>query len=506
MKIKMRSKSAFQNVISAIALQIIIVITGIYIPQLMIVSYGSKINGMVSSISQFISYISLVEAGIGNASLVALFAPIASQNYKKVNGIMTATNNFYKKAGSIFGVLLIGLAVIYPIFSAGEIDISLVRWMVIVVGSSTFVDFMVLGKYRVFLNANQKGYIVSITQSIGTIMNAAVCIILMKMQFGILMVKAVATVVYVLRTVYIWSYVKKNYQYLKLNEVPDNSALKRRWDVLIHQITGVVVNSTDVVVLTTFLKNFSEISVYTVYNLIASNIITLLDSFGNSLCSVFGEVFAKKEEKLVQESYQLYEYVFFIISFIASTCILLLMIPFMRVYTMNITDAQYIRPVTAVLFGIIVIGRSIRTPALTMIMAVGHYKETKKAAILEAIINIIVSLLLVRKLGINGVLIGTICSYLYRSIDIIKYIGKNVVKGTIKTTISRVVRNVIIMLVILWGNSKFAYNCSTWTEWIQLACLRGGISVVLFGIVNTCFEPKMSRKVYAMIERIVKKK
>ena len=165
-------------------------------------------------------------------------------------------NNFYKKAGSIFGVLLIGLAVIYPIFSVGEIDISLVRWMVIVVGSSTFVDFMILGKYRVFLNANQKGYIVSITQSIGTIMNAAVCIILMKMQFGILAVKAVATVVYVLRTVYIWSYVKKNYQYLKLNEVPDNSALKRRWDVLIHQITGVVVNSTDVVVLTTFLKKF----------------------------------------------------------------------------------------------------------------------------------------------------------------------------------------------------------------------------------------------------------
>lgn len=501
----MRSRSAFQNVISAIVLQVIIVITGIYIPQLMIVSYGSKINGMVSSITQFITYISLVEAGIGNASLVALFAPIANKDYRKVNGIMTATRNFYTKAGSIFGILLVGLAIVYPFISAGGIDTSLVRWMVIVIGSSTLVDFLILGKYRVFLNANQKGYIVALTQSIGTILNAIVCIVLMKMQCGILAVKAVATVVYILRTIYIWIYVKKNYRYLKLNETPDNSALKTRWDVLVHQITGVIVNSTDVVVLTTFLKDFSEISVYTVYNLIASNIITLLDSFSNSLCSVFGEVFAKKEKTLVKESYLLYEYVFFIISFIAGTCMMILMLPFMKVYTKNITDAQYIRPVTSILFGIIVISRSIRTPALTMIMAVGHYKETKRAAIIEAIINITVSLLLVGRLGINGVLIGTVCSYLYRTIDIIHYVGKNIVTETNKNTICRVVRNGITMLLILAVYSRCASSIDGWITWGKSAFIWGAVSLVVFGVINTCFEPKMSKKILEVIERIVKR-
>lgn len=224
-------------------------------------------------------------------------------------------------------------------------------------------------------------------------------------------------------------YVKKKYTYLNFDAVPDNSALKRRWDVLIHQITGVIVNSTDVVVLTTFLRNFSEISVYTVYNLIASNIITLLDSFSSSLCAVFGEVFAKKEEKLVRESYLIYEYMFFLMSFIMATCMMILMIPFMKVYTTNITDAQYIRPITAVLFTIIVLSRSIRTPSLTMIMAVGHYRETRRAAILEAVINIVVSVLLVKKCGINGVLIGTVCSYMYRTLDIIIYVGKKLYQG-----------------------------------------------------------------------------
>lgn len=501
----MRSKNAFQNVISAIVLQLIIVLTGIYIPQLMITTYGSSINGMVSSITQFISYISLVEAGIGNASLVALFSPLVNQEYKKVNSIMSATRNFYRGAGSIFAVLLVGLAMIYPFFSNGGIDTSLIRWMVIVLGSSTLVDFWVLGKYRVFLNANQKGYIVTVTQSVGTVLNAMICILLIKFKCSILLVKAIATLVYVLRTIYIWVYVKKKYTYLNFDAVPDNSALKRRWDVLIHQITGVIVNSTDVVVLTTFLRNFSEISVYTAYNLIASNIITLLDSFSSSLCAVFGEVFAKKEEKLVRESYLIYEYMFFLMSFIMATCMMILMIPFMKVYTTNITDAQYIRPITAVLFTIIVLSRSIRTPSLTMIMAVGHYRETRRAAILEAVINIVVSVLLVKKCGINGVLIGTVCSYMYRTLDIIIYVGKKVISGTLKITITRVIRNVIIMGMVIGINCLVGAKVTNWLEWFLYAMRVGVISMVLFLTVNTCFETQMTKKVFSIIGRIVKK-
>ena len=91
----MRSKQAFKNVISSIALQLIIVITGIYIPQLMITTYGSEINGMVSSITQFITYLSLVEAGIGNASIVALYGPLATKNQDGINGVLAAAKKFY---------------------------------------------------------------------------------------------------------------------------------------------------------------------------------------------------------------------------------------------------------------------------------------------------------------------------------------------------------------------------------------------------------------------------
>ena len=56
--------------------QVITLLLGIIIPKLMIVSYGSEVNGLLSSIRQVFVYVALLEAGIGTASLQALYAPI----------------------------------------------------------------------------------------------------------------------------------------------------------------------------------------------------------------------------------------------------------------------------------------------------------------------------------------------------------------------------------------------------------------------------------------------
>ena len=98
-----------------------------------------------------------------------------------------------------------------------------------------------------------------------------------------------------------------------------------------------------------------------------------------------------------------------------------LILPFVGVYTINLTDVQYVRPVLGILFTLIVFMQNVRIPGLTIICAAGHYKETRYQAILEAVINITVSLGLVWKFGMAGVLLGTVCSYGYRSFEIVFY-------------------------------------------------------------------------------------
>ena len=65
----------------------------------------------------------------------------------------------------------------------------------------------------------------------------------------------------------------------------------------------------------------------------------------------------------------------------------ILYIPFIRIYTDGITDANYIRPMLALLFVIIGLVQNIRSPGITLICAAGHYSATQNRAILEALIN-----------------------------------------------------------------------------------------------------------------------
>lgn len=76
----MRSKKAIKNIIFSLTLQIITIICGFIVPKLIISSYGSDVNGLITSISQFLAYITLLEAGFGPVIRSTLYKPIANNN------------------------------------------------------------------------------------------------------------------------------------------------------------------------------------------------------------------------------------------------------------------------------------------------------------------------------------------------------------------------------------------------------------------------------------------
>lgn len=219
-------------------------------------------------INQFLAYLGLAEAGVGTASVVALYAPLANNNTKEVNGVLSAARRFYNRSGMLFLGLVGVLTVVYPFMISGQLDNTLVRSMILVLASSTLVDYFFLGKYRVLLTANQEGYIVALIQSAGTLVNMVLSIALIYQGANVLWVKAVATGVYMLRLFLVKRYAKKRYPELDFHVEPSTSALTQRGAALLHQVVGIIVNNTDVVLLTILLGKGSllEVSVYGVYN------------------------------------------------------------------------------------------------------------------------------------------------------------------------------------------------------------------------------------------------
>ena len=93
-----RTARFIKNSISTALMQATTMFVGFFVPRIMMSVYGSEINGLISSISQFIAYFNLVETGIAGAAVWALYKPLADRDNKVINSIIVAVKNFYTKA------------------------------------------------------------------------------------------------------------------------------------------------------------------------------------------------------------------------------------------------------------------------------------------------------------------------------------------------------------------------------------------------------------------------
>ncbi len=508
----MRTKMAFINAFTSVLLRLVLAVSGIFLPRFFIQAFGSPVNGLVTSINQFITYLSLVEAGIGAAGMVALYKPISEKDDQRISAIVAAARQFYLKSGLIFAVLAGLLVALYPLVVKSEIqDAGFVRLMVMLLCVNSIVDYFYLGKYRVLLMADQRGYVISICQIIGTIVMSAVSIGLIVMGASALLVKSVAAIVYILRSLAVGVYVKMHYRQLNLRERPDTASLDQRHPALLHQIVGMITFNTDAVVLTLMMPRNAllYVSIYMTYDLVRSGISGMVGALQDALTPSFGNLIAHDEDKAAVTSvYNSMEFGSFILVFIAYTCMAVLLYPFIRLYSANFPDcALYLQYAYVPAFTLSGILLSLRLPTQTLVNAAGHFRQTQWHAVIEGAINIAISLALVRPMGIIGVLIGTCACYLYRLIQSIIYVDKHLLKsGTIFKTLRRLLRNGICSAVVVYlGTTYMMPRISTWIGWFVCAALFAVLDAAALILVNMLFEKKqmidLAKRAKAIIAR-----
>ena len=165
------------------------------------------------------------------------------------------------------------------------------------------------------------------------------------------------------------------------------------------------------------------------------------------------------------------------------------------------------RPVLGILFTVIVFMQNVRIPGLTIICAAGHYKEARYQAIFEAVINITVSLGLVWKFGMAGVLLGTVCSYGYRSFEIVFYTSRHLVKGCAIKSMFRIFRNILVVaLLCIVGIYVIPQNMASFVSWLLYAIGMVAVSVFTIVGVNYVVEPDEFKELLLRVKGILKRK
>ena len=477
----MRSKSAIYNIITNLVLQLIVIIYGFIVPKIIIQFFGSNVNGLISSITQFLAYITLLESGVGPVVKAALYKPLSKKDNKSISNILYSSEKFFKKIAYIFIVYLIVLAFIYPLLVEKEFEYLFTFFLVIIISISTFAEYYFGMTYKLYLQAEQKTYIISIIQMITYILSIISIIVLTKLNSSIHIIKLISGLIFVTRPIIQNIYVKRKYN-INYENVDRNYKLEQKWDGLAQHIASVVHGNTDVTILTIF-STLSEVSVYIVYLLVLKGINSLIQSFSNGVDASFGDMIAKNETDILNKKFGMYESIYLTVSSILYICTLVLIVPFIRVYTKDIIDANYIRPLFAFFIVISEFAWAIRLPYSSIVLAAGHFKETRKGAWLEAIINITISIILIKKFGITGVAIGTLIAMVIRTIEFIYHTNKYILKRKFVISVRKILLVIFETALVLFI-VEFVPNFSgyTYISWVVY-------SIIILLITSTIVLP-----------------
>ncbi len=408
-----RRNQSLKNIISGITSQLILVLLSFFTTRFIKTKLGFEYLGLNGVFSNIISFLSLTELGIGSAIIFALYKPLAEKNETEIQSLM----QFYKKAYHIiaFIVLFIGLLLFpfIPKFVKSELPNSYILLIFSLFLINSVLSYCLSYKQSL-ISADQKNYILTFYSLLFNIFSKVLqlfSVIIFNSYVFFLIIGIVSTI-----SLNIVLAIKANklYPYLKSKEIlpllnkKKELIIKKTKAMFFHSIGTFVISGTDNIIISSFL-GVTLVGKYGVYISIITMVLTFTEQFFNGIRSSIGNYIAEKNSFEQYTLYKKIENINSCFQIFISVCLAVLFNPFINWWlgpdAMLSNYAVYLLSFNT----FIVI---LRKPIHSFKTTSGLFEKDKYAPIIESVLNIILSILLVKKLGVEGVIIGTIVSCL----------------------------------------------------------------------------------------------
>ena len=482
----MKKRVTLLNISLSLLLQVVSVISALIVPRLILSTFGSSVNGLTASITQFLNYIALIEGGITGVIAANLYKPLVDKDWSKLSSVVSTARAFYQKIGLIFVGYTIVIGLVYPHVVDTGFDSLYVFVLTCVLSVGLLLQYMFSLTMTTLLNADKKGYVVSLLSIFVTIGNIGLIILVVKLYPDIILLKAVGAALFVLKPVVFGIYIKKHYA-IDWRAPTDNTLIKQRWNGFAINLAFFIHVSTDVTILT-LMCDLKTVSVYTVYFLIVSKISVLIHSVASGIEPTIGQAYAKNDVRELHEKLDLYEYITFFSVGILFSLMALLITPFVLIYTDGINDADYNQPIFGSLIVLAEALYLLKYPHVTLSYVANKFKEITASAYVEVAINIVVSIALIKPFGLVGLAIGTASGMLYRMIFHVFFTRKMIPDRRQ----SIFYRKLLILLVasalgVFLCQFVFPFSSLTVYSWIIHGFVYGLVFVGIYAVVSGLF-------------------
>lgn len=489
----MQNKILFYNSISPLIYQVSTIICGFVLPRLILGYYGTEVNGLVNSITQFLAIISFLELGVGAVVQSSLYKPLADKDNITVSKVITSADNFFRRLGYILAIYVVVMLFYYPYLVKQSFSFMFTATLIAAISIRSFAQYFFGIVNRLLLLADQKAYIQYIAQTVAVIVNTVGCYILIAFDCSVQVVYSLTSLIFFLQPLAIHMYIKRHYA-LDRQIHYDVEPIKQKWNGVAQHIAAVILSSSDSIVLTTF-STLVNVSIYTVYYLPMSGARLMIMSMISGIEALIGNLWAKQDLEELRTVFAWMEWSIHTGTTLIFTLTAILIVPFVQVYTHGVNDANYIQP----LFGGLLVaansGHCLRLPYNIMILAAGHYKQTQHNYIIAAVINIVMSIIGVKQFGLIGVTLGTMAAMVYQTVWMAWYTSKNFIQWPMRNFFKQMAVNAVSAVSIFTVTGYFNMTGVSYLGWVVLAIKATVCGIFVVFLINYIFYKEFVLKI-----------
>lgn len=478
----MRKKLLAKNTAASLLSQITALVCGFILPRLFLEYFGSEVNGLVNSITQFLGVISFLELGVGAVVQSSLYQPLANDDKPQISKVMVSADRFFRRLAQILLVYVLLLVAVYPLIANQSFGYLYTATLIAAISISSFAQYYFGIVNSLLLNADQRGYIQYNAQTITVVLNTVVCVFMIKLGGSVQLVKLTTSLIYLARPLALRVYVNRRYQ-IDWKIQCDGEPIQQKWNGVAQHIAAVVLDGTDTIVLT-LLSTLSNVSIYSVYFMVIRGVKTLFLSMTNGIQSLLGELWARQELDELKKTFGWTEWCVHTGTTFVFSCTAVLIVPFVRVYTAGINDANYIQPTFAILLTLAHAMHCLRLPYNIMVLAAGHYKQTQRNYIVAAVINIVISVLTVKAWGLIGIAIGTLAAMVYQTVWLAVYDSRHFVFWPMKAVVKQFVVDSVTATCIVMLSGMLTMRSVSYLSWIILAIVTALLAIIITACLN----------------------
>lgn len=376
-------------------------------------TFGTNINGVISVATSLSAYMLLFESGMTAAYQYNMYKPLLAGDYEKISSLYAGMKKNFLSVAMKMTACSFAVALLYSIILQDKgVTYAEAVSLLSVMGLRIVAPFLFTISPRTLLIVRERKFITDAVETLKNIFTIVFEILLIRHTRLPLYIVLCTQIVFTFLTRYIYLFLIKVYfkNDIDPNAEADMAPKSMTGDILVHRVAGLITNNTDTVLLSFFKEyGLKSCTIYNSYNSVILYPVTLVIRLIESMRATLALKITSDE----RNSYSYFREVF---SF-GKLCALMIIPAFIsqindfvvlwigKEYTIGLIDV--------VLFAMFGMHKILIPTVYATRDSKGLYKESKSYSIVQAVVNMLLSLALIKPLGITGVLIGTVvCDWL----------------------------------------------------------------------------------------------